>query len=103
MANIETPADMKAFYEKFTALARYQDDSKIFDDLLTFIIDLFSFDNPWKPEGRYDDPEIRMRFFDEYSYEEIAVKLSLPLGTVKTQIHRARERMCRLIVENDNR
>ena len=46
---------------------------------------------------------IRMRFFDEYSYEEIAVKLSLPLGTVKTQIHRARERMCRLIVENDNR
>ena len=26
-----------------------------------------------------------------------------PLGTVKTQIHRARERMCRLIVENDNR
>lgn len=44
---------------------------------------------------------IRMRFFDEYSYEEIAVKLSLPLGTVKTQIHRARERMCRLIVEND--
>ena len=46
---------------------------------------------------------IRMRFFDEYSYEEIAVKLSLPLGTVKTQIPRARERMCRLIVENDNR
>ena len=45
---------------------------------------------------------IRMRFFDEYSYEEIAVKLSLPLGTVKTQIHRARERMCRLIVENEN-
>jgi len=44
---------------------------------------------------------IRMRFFDEYSYEEIAAKLSLPLGTVKTQIHRARERMCRLIVEND--
>ena len=44
-----------------------------------------------------------MRFFDEYSYEEIAAKLTLPLGTVKTQIHRARERMCRLIVENDNR
>lgn len=40
---------------------------------------------------------VRMRFFDEYSYEEIAVKLSLPLGTVKTQIHRAREQMCRMI------
>jgi RNA polymerase sigma-70 factor (ECF subfamily) len=44
---------------------------------------------------------IRLRFFYEYSYEEIADKMSLPLGTVKTQIHRARERMCRLIVEND--
>lgn len=44
---------------------------------------------------------IRMRFFEEYSYEEIAAKLSLPLGTVKTQIHRAREQMCRLITEGD--
>lgn len=40
---------------------------------------------------------IEMRFFDEYSYEEIAAKLELPLGTVKVQIHRAREQMCRLI------
>ncbi|MBQ2728334.1 MAG: RNA polymerase sigma factor [Alistipes sp.] len=40
---------------------------------------------------------IRMRFLEEYSYEEIAEKLALPLGTVKTQIHRARERMCELI------
>ena len=46
---------------------------------------------------------IEMRFFDEYSYEEIAAKLSLPLGTVKTQIHRAREQMCRLIAEGENR
>ena len=44
---------------------------------------------------------IVMRFFDEYSYEEIAAKLNLPLGTVKTQIHRARERMCRLIASGD--
>ncbi len=40
---------------------------------------------------------IKMRFFDEYSYEEIAAKLALPLGTVKTQIHRARAMMCRMI------
>ncbi len=40
---------------------------------------------------------IVLRFFDELSYEEIAAKLSLPLGTVKTQIHRAREQMCRFI------
>ncbi len=44
---------------------------------------------------------IEMRFFEEYSYEEIAAKLSLPLGTVKTQIHRAREQMCRLITEGE--
>ncbi|MDE5622838.1 MAG: RNA polymerase sigma factor, partial [Alistipes sp.] len=44
---------------------------------------------------------IVMRFFEEYSYEEIAAKLELPLGTVKTQIHRAREQMCRLIVKGD--
>ncbi len=43
----------------------------------------------------------QMRFIDELSYEEIALKLDLPLGTVKTQIHRARERLCRLIVENE--
>lgn len=40
---------------------------------------------------------IVLRFFDELSYEEIADKLALPLGTVKTQIHRAREQMCRFI------
>ncbi len=44
---------------------------------------------------------IVLRFFDEYSYEEIAAKLALPLGTVKTQIHRARERMCRLITKGE--
>ncbi len=43
----------------------------------------------------------RMRFFDEYSYEEIADKLSMPLGTVKTNIHRARTQMCRFIGEGD--
>lgn len=40
---------------------------------------------------------IEMRFFEEYTYEEIAEKLQLPMGTVKTQIHRAREQMCDLI------
>lgn len=44
---------------------------------------------------------IVMRFFDEYSYEEIAAKLALPLGTVKTQIHRAREKMCKLITKGE--
>lgn len=43
---------------------------------------------------------IELRFFREYSYEEIAAELSLPMGTVKTQIHRAREQLCRLITES---
>ncbi|MBS4062457.1 MAG: sigma-70 family RNA polymerase sigma factor [Bacteroidetes bacterium] len=34
---------------------------------------------------------IELRYFDELSYEEIADKLNLPLGTVKAQLFRARE------------
>ena len=34
---------------------------------------------------------IELRYFDEYSYEEIAEELDLPLGTVKAQLFRARE------------
>lgn len=34
---------------------------------------------------------VEMRYFDELSYEEIAETLSLPLGTVKAKLFRARE------------
>ncbi len=37
---------------------------------------------------------IELRFFKDLSYEEIAEQLGLPLGTVKTQIHRARTQLC---------
>lgn len=40
---------------------------------------------------------IELRFYKEYSYEEIASELGMPIGTVKTQIHRAREQLCKLI------
>ncbi len=43
----------------------------------------------------------KMRFLDEYSYEEIAEKLQMPLGTVKTNIHRARSKMCQYILEGE--
>ncbi len=34
---------------------------------------------------------IKMRYFDELSYDEIVQQLGLPLGTVKVQLFRARE------------
>jgi RNA polymerase sigma-70 factor (ECF subfamily) len=40
---------------------------------------------------------IELRFFKDLSYEEIAEQLELPMGTVKTQIHRARTQLCNLI------
>jgi RNA polymerase sigma factor (sigma-70 family) len=34
---------------------------------------------------------IELRYFNEYSYEEISEELELPIGTVKAQLFRARE------------
>jgi len=42
---------------------------------------------------------VEMRYFDELSYEEIAEKLRAPLGTVKAQLHRARELLYDLVKE----
>lgn len=40
---------------------------------------------------------VRLRYFDELSYDEIAKELDAPLGTVKAQLHRARELMYDLV------
>ena len=34
---------------------------------------------------------VQLRYFDELSYEEIAVEMDIPIGTVKAQLFRARE------------
>lgn len=34
---------------------------------------------------------VELRYFSEYSYEEIAQQIDIPLGTVKAQLHRAKE------------
>ena len=40
---------------------------------------------------------VRLRYFDELSYDEIARELEAPLGTVKAQLHRARELLYDLV------
>ena len=40
---------------------------------------------------------VELRYFREYSYEEIAQELKLPLGTVKAQLFRAREMLFKMI------
>ncbi len=44
----------------------------------------------------------KMRFIDELSYEEIAEKLQMPMGSVKTNIHRSRTLVCSLILERES-
>lgn len=40
---------------------------------------------------------VRLRYFQELSYEEIAKEIDAPLGTVKAQLHRARELLYDLV------
>ena len=40
---------------------------------------------------------VRLRYFQELSYEEIAEEMKVPLGTVKAQLHRARELLYDLV------
>ena len=40
---------------------------------------------------------VELRYFREFSYEEIAKELNLPLGTVKAQLFRAREMLFNII------
>ncbi len=36
---------------------------------------------------------VKLRYFKEMTYEEIATELEIPLGTVKAQLHRSREKL----------
>ncbi|HLC83873.1 MAG TPA: sigma-70 family RNA polymerase sigma factor [Bacteroidia bacterium] len=46
---------------------------------------------------------VEMRYFDELSYEEIAEKLDLPLGTVKAQLFRAREFLANILRNSEGK
>ena len=41
---------------------------------------------------------IELRYFKELSYEEIAVQLSIPIGTVKARLHRAKGMLNQMMV-----
>ena len=40
---------------------------------------------------------VKLRYFKEMSYEEIAETLDIPIGTVKAQLHRSREQLFKII------
>jgi RNA polymerase sigma factor (sigma-70 family) len=46
---------------------------------------------------------IELRYFKEYSYEEIASELNLPIGTVKVQLFRAKTLLYNILVKTGNR
>lgn len=46
---------------------------------------------------------IELRYYKEYSYEEIAAKLNLPVGTVKAQLFRAKSLLYNIFIKTGNR
>jgi RNA polymerase sigma-70 factor (ECF subfamily) len=46
---------------------------------------------------------VEMRYFREWSYEEIATTLDLPLGTVKAQLFRARDLLYQILKDAQDR
>jgi RNA polymerase sigma factor (sigma-70 family) len=46
---------------------------------------------------------IEMRYFKEYSYEEISAELKLPIGTVKAQLFRAKTLLYNILIKTGNR
>ena len=46
---------------------------------------------------------IELRYFREYSYEEIAQEMDLPLGTVKAQLFRARELLFNILNSSEGK
>lgn len=46
---------------------------------------------------------VQMRYYEEMSYEEIADKLDLPVGTVKAQLFRARDFLYNILKNSENK
>jgi RNA polymerase sigma-70 factor (ECF subfamily) len=46
---------------------------------------------------------IELRYYKEYSYEEISSELHLPIGTVKAQLYRAKTLLYNILIKTGNR
>jgi len=46
---------------------------------------------------------IDLRYYKEYSYEEISSELNLPIGTVKAQLYRAKTLLYNILIKTGNR
>lgn len=46
---------------------------------------------------------IELRYYKEYSYEEISTELSLPIGTVKAQLFRAKTLLYNVLIKTSHR
>lgn len=46
---------------------------------------------------------IELRYYKEYSYEEIASELKIPIGTVKAQLYRAKTMLYNILIKTGNR
>jgi len=46
---------------------------------------------------------IELRYYKEYSYEEISAELNIPIGTVKAQLFRAKTLLHNIIIKTGNR
>lgn len=46
---------------------------------------------------------IELRYYKEYSYEEISLELNMPIGTVKAQLYRAKNLLYNIFIKTGNR
>ena len=46
---------------------------------------------------------IQLRYYEEYSYEEISNELKVPIGTIKAELHRAKTKLYNMLAKTDNR
>lgn len=86
----ETPVDVAALLH-VKETQNNPEEIMVRQDRIVMVLTLLQLVNP-----RYRRI-LELRYFEELSYEEMAIRLGLPVGTVKTQLFRAKEMMRELL------